>query len=359
MNAALSEAAFLIGAERNSDFVTMTSYAPLIENSNKRDWQVNLIWLKSDQSMGRSSYYVQKLFAHHRPDVNLSTTLMEQMKLPKTPFSGAIGLVTNRAQVEVKDLTYTSGESAGVIDFKDWKSEDGKWMLNDKVYAQTDTGGRHMALLQRDFGNGTLSFNVKRARRAGNNPQGNPGGFGRGFGSNFAFLFGGTDDKNYYQLTFTPRTINLEKVVNGAPQFTTDFARFDVEDDRSYNVSITTKEDSVEVFMDGKSVLRYKYAPDIKHYAIAGLDNTKNEIVLKVVNAEAAPYKTTVNLNGVTGVNPVGEIITLSSASLSEENTFEQPLKISPKSEAFQKFANAFDMEFKPYSLTILRIKRK
>lgn len=362
MNGALSEAAFLIGAERNSDFVTMTSYAPLIENSNRRDWQVNLIWLKSDQSMGRSSYYVQKLFAHHRPDVNLATTLLEKFTTSKTPFSGTIGVVANRAQVEVRDMAFTGEGNAAPVDFAAWKSDDGKWVMANGVFAQADTAGRHTAMLQRTFGNGTLSFNVKRARRAGGNPQGfggGGGGFGRGGGSNFAFLFGGTDDKNYYQLTFTPRTVNLERVVNGTPQFATDPVRLDIEDDRQYNVKLTTKDDSVDVFLDGKSILRYKFAPDIKHYAIAGLDEKAAEIVVKVVNAEATPYKTTINLKGATGIQPVGQVITLSSASLNDENTFDQPTKISPRQESFQQFANTFDMEFKPYSFTVLRIKRK
>lgn len=362
MNAALSEAAFLVGAERNSDFVKLMSYAPLIENSNKRDWQVNLIWLKSDQSMGRSSYYVQKLFANNRPDINLPVTLKEKMNISSTPFSGNIGLVANRVQVEVKDMNFTGGENTGPVDFNTWKSADGKWVASGNGYTQTDTGGRHLTMLQKNFGNGTLAFNVKRAKRAGNNPQGNRGGGGGGrggFGNNFAFMFGGTDDKNYYQLSFTPRTVTLEKVVNGTPQYVAEPARLDVEDDRYYSVRVTTLNDNVEVFMDDKPVIKYTFAPDIKHYAIAGLDQAKNEIIVKVVNAEAAPLKTTINLNGATGIHPMGQVITLSANALTDENTFEQPLKISPKAETYQQFSNSFNMEFKPYSLTILRFKKK
>ena len=71
MLAALSEAAFLTGIERNGDIVKMASYAPLIENRNDRAWPVNLIWVDNDQVVGRSSYYVQKMFAQNRPDYNL------------------------------------------------------------------------------------------------------------------------------------------------------------------------------------------------------------------------------------------------------------------------------------------------
>ena len=76
LEAALSEAAFMMGMERNSDLVTMTSYAPLIENSNRRDWSTNMIWVNNEKVVGRSSYYVQQMFSLNRPDVNLKTELI-------------------------------------------------------------------------------------------------------------------------------------------------------------------------------------------------------------------------------------------------------------------------------------------
>ena len=41
--AALGEAAFLMGIEKNQDIVTLASYAPLFENVNYRAWYPNLI----------------------------------------------------------------------------------------------------------------------------------------------------------------------------------------------------------------------------------------------------------------------------------------------------------------------------
>ena len=71
MTAALSEAAFISGMERNGDLVKMASYAPLFENRNDRSWSTNLIWIDSDQVLGRSSYYVQKMAAENRPTYNI------------------------------------------------------------------------------------------------------------------------------------------------------------------------------------------------------------------------------------------------------------------------------------------------
>lgn len=75
MAAALSEAAFMLGMERNSDLVKMVSYAPLLENSNRRNWSTNLIWINNEQAIGRSSYYVQYMFSNNRPDINWDSKL--------------------------------------------------------------------------------------------------------------------------------------------------------------------------------------------------------------------------------------------------------------------------------------------
>ena len=50
--------------------------------------------------------------------------------------------------------------------------------------------------------------------------------------------------------------------------------------------------------------------------------------------------------------------ITLSSEKETDENSFDQPLRISPRKEMYSGFSASFGMEFKPYSLTVLRIKK-
>jgi len=69
--AAISEAAFILGMERNSDVVKMSSYAPLFENENRRDWPCNLIHMNSLEVYGRASYYVQQMAANNRPSYNV------------------------------------------------------------------------------------------------------------------------------------------------------------------------------------------------------------------------------------------------------------------------------------------------
>jgi alpha-L-arabinofuranosidase len=61
--AALSEAAFMTGLERNADVVFMCSYAPLFSHVDAWQWAPDLIWFDNLNSYGTPNYYVQKLFS--------------------------------------------------------------------------------------------------------------------------------------------------------------------------------------------------------------------------------------------------------------------------------------------------------
>ena len=64
--AALSEAAFMTGLERNADVVVMASYAPLFGHVDGWQWSPDLIWVDNLHVYGTPSYQVQKLYATNR-----------------------------------------------------------------------------------------------------------------------------------------------------------------------------------------------------------------------------------------------------------------------------------------------------
>lgn len=65
--AALSDAAWMTGLERNSDLVVMASYAPMFVNVNPMaaQWGTNLIGYDSLHSYGSPSYYAQVMFGSY------------------------------------------------------------------------------------------------------------------------------------------------------------------------------------------------------------------------------------------------------------------------------------------------------
>lgn len=62
-NAALMEAAFMTGLERNTDIVEMATYAPLFAHVEGWQWRPDMIWYDNFRSMPTASYYVQQLYS--------------------------------------------------------------------------------------------------------------------------------------------------------------------------------------------------------------------------------------------------------------------------------------------------------
>jgi alpha-L-arabinofuranosidase len=63
--AALSEAAFMTGLERNAEVVHMTSYAPLFAHVEGWQWTPDLIWVDNLNSYATPNYYVQQLYGQN------------------------------------------------------------------------------------------------------------------------------------------------------------------------------------------------------------------------------------------------------------------------------------------------------
>ena len=110
-NAAIAEAAFMTGLERNADLVRMASYAPLLAHVDAWQWTPDAIWFDNLRSYGTPNYYVQKVFAN-----NVGTRI-----LPVTP-QAQDGLYTSAALDErtheliVKAVNVSATPRAAEID---------------------------------------------------------------------------------------------------------------------------------------------------------------------------------------------------------------------------------------------------
>jgi alpha-N-arabinofuranosidase len=67
LNAALADAAWMTGMERNSDLVIMSCYAPLFVNVSPgaMQWESDLIGYNAISSFGSPSYHAQKMFSNY------------------------------------------------------------------------------------------------------------------------------------------------------------------------------------------------------------------------------------------------------------------------------------------------------
>ena len=93
LRAAIAEAAYLTGLERNADVVSFASYAPLLAKRNHTHWNPNLIYFSNTEIFPTIGYHVQQLFSVNNGDTYLTTTVKEP-----APADFAASTVKNTAQ---------------------------------------------------------------------------------------------------------------------------------------------------------------------------------------------------------------------------------------------------------------------
>jgi len=104
--AALGEAAWMNGLERNSDLVTLASYAPLFVNDNDRHWSPDAIIFNSNQVFGSPSYWNQVLYSNSFSGAMAGTVKTLSYKLDTSSCSNNCNI-----SVAVSIATLTAAES--------------------------------------------------------------------------------------------------------------------------------------------------------------------------------------------------------------------------------------------------------
>ena len=87
-----------------------------------------------------------------------------------------------------------------------------------------------------------------------------------------------------------------------------------------------------------------------------GYDKETSEVIVKVVNSLESPFTLGVSLEGAKSVRKTGKVIVLRAENLTDENSFDDPRKISPVESVCRCFSKDFSFTFAPCSYTVLRI---
>ncbi len=140
MNAALGDAAWMTGMERNSDIIVMSCYAPLFVNVEPggMQWATDLIGYDSLRSYGSPSYYAQVLFSNHVGDEILNGDLQSEdprvfYSATRDSKSGTIYLKVINASTQPLDLTVKPEDSSTL------SGSATLWVLKGQSPAQTNS----------------------------------------------------------------------------------------------------------------------------------------------------------------------------------------------------------------------------
>jgi alpha-L-arabinofuranosidase len=343
LRAAVAEAAFMTGLERNSDVVIMASYAPLLLDPDWQSWNPNAIHFTSAQVFGTPSYHVQAMFGANRPNVNLPLQI-QQPERELIPVQGMIGVGTWQTQAEFKDIKVTrDGTTLFQSDFsKDlggWKRVSGTWQVENGMVRQTSNEADSSIVIG-DPAWSDYTLELKARKLSG------PEGFMISFGLSTERTKGRW---NLGGLANTGYGLEFDGLSNERVPGT-------IETGRWYDIRIELKGPTVKCWLDGKLIHDVVRKKVTALYAVAGTDTKTGEIIVKVVNASDHPVDTVLDLNG--GSMPAGEAhaLVLTSGSPDDENSFATPTKVAPKDEPIRVSGTQLTRVFPANSVTVLRL---
>jgi alpha-L-arabinofuranosidase len=351
LRGAIGEAAFMTGLERNSDQVVMASYAPLLVNLNHRAWNPDLINFNSQKWYGLPSYYVQKMFSDNRGDAYIPVEVESPLAEVAVP-GGRVGVGTWNTAAEFKDIKVSAPD--GKVLFESDFSKDGsgwtllgqgaKWQVQDGVLRQTAEREFIRALAGnaewRDY---TITLKARKISGA----------------EGFLILFriAGNEDRTWWNIGGWNNTANAVEAGG-----TMDSKPGKIETGRWYDIKVTVQGKRVQCSLDGKVIhdLDFDAERSVRSlYATAAMDQKTGDLILKVVNADPKALETELSFRGGKKLPGKGTLEVLTSENGTDENTIDQPLKVSPKQEPIALSGPVSVRSFPGNSFSILRLKTK
>jgi alpha-L-arabinofuranosidase len=347
LRAAIGEAAFMTGLERNSDLVTLASYAPLFVNMNHRAWNPDLINFDSSRWYGIPSYYVQQMFSENRGDV----TLPVQVDSPPAAIpigKGMIGVGTWDTAAEFKDIQVTTpdGKVLFTSNFSHgtsgWKllGDGAAWQAQDGVLRQTAEKDFIRALAgDATWTNYTLTLKARKLSGA----------------EGFLVLFHIPDEegRTWWNLGSWGNTDVIEAGSRLDPK------PCHIETGRWYDLKLTVSGKRVQCWFDNQLIhdLNFENAGQVTSlYAAAAKDEKSGDLILKVVNASVEPLTTELDLTGAKDLTGKGMAIVLTADGATDENSLAEPMKVSPKTEPVEFSGTTITRTFPGNSFTVLRL---
>lgn len=355
MNAALGDAAWLTGLEKNSDLVRISSYAPLLVNVNKgaAQWGTNLIGYNALTSFASPSYYVQKMFSLNRGDVVLpETTVPPSMPVPPAFHpQGGIGIGTWATRAEFRDIKVThEGQTLYQNDqsLNGWDNWKGSWMATDGVIKQSAPGTDYV--LTTGNPNWTDYTYTLQARKLGGK-------------EGFLILFHVKNKNNWVWWNIggwgNTRTA-FNRAFHSAQGEFGPSAPSSIDTNRWYNIKVHVHGDQVECYLDGKMILQATDtlpAPPQPLFTEASRDLKSGDVILKVVNVTGNPITMQVNLKGLDTIS--GGYKEVLSGPPGAQNSITDPKNVVPVKSALNVNAPTFNHTFPADSVSVLRIKTR
>ncbi len=361
LRAALAEAAYMTGLERNGDIVRMAAYAPLLASHTASHWSPDLIWFDNSTVSPSVNYYVQQLFSENQTACNIRCAI-EGAGIDQPALSGRVGLGTWDTDAEFDDLTVTDNASGKKLISESftlpclfWDSQS----VNDSVFKTK--GGKLISLGEgapysqtgnvRYFGADDdmrdYTLTVKATKTGGS----------EGFLIPFAVM--DKDDNYFWNIGGWGNTVScLQKIDNGekSGKILKTVSDFTVETGSEYELKVEVSGTRVRCFADDELLIDYDTASpaEARCYSCAGIDEN-GDLIIKLVNPTCEELTTSISIAGSTSPR-AASLSVLAGSSPDDENEFGKEPAVSVERRDVELPGGDFNIVLPKLSVTVIKL---
>lgn len=356
LNAALGEAIYMAGMERNSDVCVMASYAPLLCNENHAyPWMPDMIRFNSYSAFGTPSYWVQKLMANNVGHQNITWEERGNTNRVRDTYVGLSSWGTSVVydNLSIKDTdgnVVYSTQFASPADYElNWNATGGTWTLSGGTLQQTNTAmyGNCNVCYNLTGEDCVIELDAKKVSGA------------EGF--LIAFSYNDPDNYVWWNIGGWNNTRHaIEQCIDGVKRSLAS-AEGSINTGQTYRLKIVKSGNQVYCYIDGVLCHKATLQDSKKIYTTAALNKAEDELIVKLINPNASVQEAALNFKDFEYAGNVS-LEVLKSASGYDENIMQNQFVVKPVASEFapqSEDGKGFVYAVPPYSLNILRIPVK
>lgn len=363
LKAALAEAAYMTGLERNGDIVRMAAYAPLFGNLTATHWSPDLIWFNNHQVTGSISYYVQKLFSLNTGTKLLKSNL-EGASVEQQPLSGRVGIGTWYTSAEFDNVKITDNESGRILGSDGFSLPLNFWWNWDNIYDSNDFEIKNGKLVQTntwmpytetgmvayygcdDWTNYTYTVEATKL-------EGEEG---------FIIPFAVKDAQNcwFWNIGGWGNKVScLQQIENGAKTKILGTEKpCTIEAGKTYEIKIVVSGTKIECYLDGVLYAEHDMASKAEAEAYHVVSTDENgDVIIKIVNVTDSKKVVAIDLGGA-NVKSSATINQVAGDSLGNDNILGAKEDCIMEEFTLSGFSDKFNYTVPAYSVTSIRLEQ-
>lgn len=344
LRAALGEAIYMLGMERNSDICVMNSYAPIFVNENDQRWMPDMIRFNSSYCYGTPSYYVQQLFPNNTGKENIIWTETGN----KVSTGHKIAFSTWNTSAEFDNIKITDFNNSELLS-EDFASKPSGWTLpsgwnaDGGCLSQTSESSQgSLAICDSELPDNFI-FEFDAVKKSG----------AEGF--LVAFNFGSEKDYIWWNIAGWNNTQHALEVCTNGAKTQYDIRAGKIETGKTYHGRIVVDGNHIVCYLDNELIHDITLPVARKLYISSNIDDETGMLYCKVVNMTSSAETANISINNASLLS--AESIVMTADNSEAENTSDNRTNVAPKTGEVTVSDGVASFEAPAYSLTILKFQ--